>query len=149
MALTVQAALAIALQCAPDLDPNLLVGIAKAESGLDPGAIHRNANGTRDWGLMQINSANFGWLGLTPESSLDPCRSMAAGAAVLKSLGAYNTGNGSRGIANGYAQRVMAAVHAVKADSPAASPASSEDEVMIEDRPAATDGETLFLGGQK
>jgi hypothetical protein len=115
-ALTVSAALALAIRCGGGLDPNLLVGIAQHESGLDPTAVHRNANGTTDRGLMQINDANFRWLGLTPETAMDPCRSMAAGAAVLKSLSAYNTGDGSRGIANGYSQRVVASVSAVKAD---------------------------------
>ena len=38
---------------------DLLYAIARTESGLNPQAIGRNTNGSRDIGLMQINSA---WL---------------------------------------------------------------------------------------
>jgi type IV secretion system protein VirB1 len=140
-ALTVQAALALALHCAPGVDPNLMVGIARHESGLDPTATHRNANGTTDYGLLQINSANFGWLSLSVESSLDPCRSMAAGAAILTRLSIYNTGNPTLGMANGYSAAVTASVRAVK-NNPSPAPFAPE---VVEDRPAITDGETFFL----
>src|SRR3546814_8363245 len=36
-----------------------------------------------DAGLMQINSANFARLGLTPETVFDPCTNLRAGAHVL------------------------------------------------------------------
>jgi hypothetical protein len=61
----------------------IMVGIAAHESGLDPMAIHRNANGTLDVGIAQINTSNFGWLHLTMETALDPCQNLAAGARVL------------------------------------------------------------------
>jgi soluble lytic murein transglycosylase-like protein len=41
------------------LSPELLYAIARTESGLDPQAVGRNRNGSRDIGLMQINSV---WL---------------------------------------------------------------------------------------
>lgn len=88
--LTAQALLAFiaAHNCvSPSLAP-VMVGIAAHESHLDPLAIHKNANGTFDVGLTQVNTSNFGWLGLTMESALDPCRNIAAGAAVL--LARYN-----------------------------------------------------------
>ncbi len=65
-----------------------MVGISQQESGLDPAAVHRNPNGTIDVGLAQVNSANFGWLGLTMQTAMDPCRNLAAGARVL--LAKYN-----------------------------------------------------------
>jgi hypothetical protein len=37
----------------------MLVGIALHESGLVTDVVHHNTNGTTDFGLMQINSANF------------------------------------------------------------------------------------------
>jgi hypothetical protein len=72
---------------------------------------------------MQINSANLARLGLTLESAFDPCKSVAAGAAVLAggyaggathegqqsalrvAISKYNTGDAQRGLANGYVQR--------------------------------------------
>jgi type IV secretion system protein VirB1 len=115
MTMTVAAALALAMQCAPGIDPYLIVGHAKHESGLDPTRISApNTNGTRDYGLMQINEANFGWLGLTPKTALDPCLSMSAGATVLKASSAYNTGSTTKGITNGYVSRVVGQIRAVK-----------------------------------
>ncbi len=77
-----------------------------------------------DLGLAQINSANLPKLGLTVEQVLDPCTNIKAGATILAdgyaraknlhgegqtalqaALSAYNTGNFSRGFANGYVQR--------------------------------------------
>lgn len=43
------------------------VAVAMAESGLNSEAISPSS----DYGLWQINSSNFGWLGLTPETALE------------------------------------------------------------------------------
>ena len=57
------------------IGPGLLRAIAKVESGLDPRALHVNADGTTDIGLMQINSR---WLPhlkgyhIEPEDLWDP-----------------------------------------------------------------------------
>jgi type IV secretion system protein VirB1 len=77
-----------------------------------------------DVGLMQINSMNFAVLGLTVETALDPCRSIEAGAIILTNgymgganhaqqqaalriaISRYNTGDATRGFANGYVHRV-------------------------------------------
>jgi hypothetical protein len=45
MSLTVQATLALALQCAPAVDPHMIVAIGQHESGLDPLTIHDNTTG--------------------------------------------------------------------------------------------------------
>jgi soluble lytic murein transglycosylase-like protein len=83
---------------------NLLVAIAKHESGGRTTAINQNRNGTRDIGLMQINSA---WLpmlarhGLTEQDLFDPCVNVLVAAWILshnfarlgyntQGLGAYN-----------------------------------------------------------
>ena len=82
-ALSVVAALALAHQCAPDVAPETIVGIAKTESGLNVLSVHDNTSGARyapptpdaaivlatslivaqhhnvDLGLMQVNSANL------------------------------------------------------------------------------------------
>jgi hypothetical protein len=91
-------------------DNPTLAGIATAESHVDPSAVHINEDGSRDVGLMQINERNFGWLGLTPQTALDPCQSIRAAAQLLQSYSRYNTGSPVAGFSNGYVQRVTAAV---------------------------------------
>ncbi|WP_186050430.1 transglycosylase SLT domain-containing protein [Burkholderia gladioli] len=86
------------------IDPALLLAIAQHESGLRPLSINRNQNGSRDIGLMQINSS---WLptlakyGIGSDALLDPCVNAYIGAWILKqaiarygatwlAVGAYN-----------------------------------------------------------
>jgi hypothetical protein len=114
----------------PSLAP-VMVGIAMHESRGDTEAVHRNANGTVDVGLAQVNSANFGWLGLTMESALDPCRNLAAGAAVL--LVRYN-GNPPDAGKIAYASDVTARIRAI--DSTPSAPAPPSDPPVVYLRPA-------------
>ena len=82
----------------------LLYAIARTESGLNPQAIGRNFNGSRDIGLMQINSA---WLptlashGIGERDLFEPCTNIHVGAWILagnvsrlgytwEAVGAYN-----------------------------------------------------------
>lgn len=82
----------------------LLYAIARTESGLNPQAIGRNSNGSRDIGLMQINSA---WLptlashGIGERDLFEPCTNIHVGAWILagnvsrlgytwEAVGAYN-----------------------------------------------------------
>ena len=140
---------AMATRCAPAVPVTTLEAVAKTESGLDPWALHDNTTGVSeapsslqaaltdawqwisrgdsvDVGLMQINSANLSALSMTPRAALDPCASLAGGAAVLQAaygggntsaeqqaallmaLSRYNTGSPFEGILNGYAHRVIA-----------------------------------------
>jgi hypothetical protein len=103
---------------------DLLLSVAMEESGLDPRAVRQNENGTRDWGLLQINDTNLDRLGLTPRSALDPCASMRAASrmlleaydggvtdreklrSILRALSVYHSGSPTRGAA--YARRVVA-----------------------------------------
>lgn len=89
------------------VDPYLLFAIAKVESGMNPNAVGWNRDGSRDVGLMQINSSHFRELqrqGID-ESRLiaEPCTSIMVGASILSSMikvygynweavGAYNAG---------------------------------------------------------
>ena len=41
------------------VDPYLLYAIANVESGMNPYAVGQNRDGTRDVGLMQINSSHL------------------------------------------------------------------------------------------
>jgi hypothetical protein len=157
------AVLATLLQsCAPNVAPSTMVAIIQVESEGDPfrigvnsgaslqrqpanaaeaiatarGLIARGAN--FDAGLMQINSSNFGRLGLTPENLFDPCTNIRAGARVLAdnyqrardaghnaplqaAISEYNTGSRERGFRNGYVGRVYSA--AGQPYRPAATPA--------------------------
>jgi type IV secretion system protein VirB1 len=106
--LTLAAFTQLAVVCAPNVSPATLAAIAKTESGFETQAIHRNANGTIDYGLLQINSANFTWLGVTAESVMDACTNIRAGAAVLTAVSRYNTGDPQRGFTNGYVRKVVA-----------------------------------------
>lgn len=80
-----------------------------------------------DAGLAQINVRNWDWLGLDTTTVFDPCRNLTAAQTVLSTcyaralrtqqdqqqalraaLSCYNTGNFSRGFANGYVGKVLA-----------------------------------------
>lgn len=65
------------------INPALLQAIANVEGG-DPSAVHRNKNGSYDFGVMQINSFWASVLGLDAWSQLrDPCTNVRTGAWIL------------------------------------------------------------------
>lgn len=138
----------LAAQCAPGVSLATLVAVARIESGFNPWILHDNAThqtfaprtlsdattvlkkwvghgDSVDIGLMQINSTNLGALRITTTMALDPCLSLAGGAAVLQAayaggdtpveqqvallmaLSRYNTGSPFKGIMNGYARKVI------------------------------------------
>ena len=154
---------ALAVRCAPAVPVATLEAVAKTESGLDPWALRDNTTkisetpptfqaalsdagqwigrgDSVDLGLMQINSANLAALRMTARGALDPCASLAGGAAVLQAaygggktsaeqqvallmaLSRYNTGSPFKGILNGYARRVIVNANAATAEPPASSP---------------------------
>ena len=94
-----------------DLEPEMLQAIAAVESGSRAQAMnHTNRNGTRDIGLMQINSIHLPRLlkqGITEERLLnEPCLSVEVGASILAefiqrfgynwtAVGSYNVGPGA------------------------------------------------------
>ena len=129
--------------CTPMVAPTTMKAIVLEESRGHPYAIHDGkthraifpktrteavatarrliAAGNRiDAGLAQINSANWDWLGLTPETVFDPCINLKAGERVLldaytkapftvdAAISRYNTGHAERGVSNGYVGRVNA-----------------------------------------
>lgn len=138
----------LAARCAPGVPVWVLRGVARTESDFHPWMLHDNSTHASaspaslaaaeaeaaawmaeghsvDLGLMQINGANLPALGMTIGAALDPCASLAGGAAVLRAaygtgpvgagqqmallmaLSIYNTGSPLKGIMNGYARRVM------------------------------------------
>jgi len=93
-----------------DIEAELLQAIAAVESGYRAHAMnYSNSNGTRDIGLMQINSIHLPRLlkqGITEERLLsEPCLSVEVGASILAqfierfgynwtAVGSYNVGAG-------------------------------------------------------
>lgn len=99
--------LALSRSCAPEVAPETLLSVARAESGFDPltigvnGRPHRAFHPTSpqaavglasrliagganvDLGLTQINGRNLARLGLDLRSVFDPCSNLRAGARVL------------------------------------------------------------------
>lgn len=144
-------------QCAPTVAPSTMRAIIQVESAHKPYAIGnlvRGKEGARtltrqprgreeavqwarwflqhgyrfDAGPAQVNSVHFAAYGLTADTAFEPCRNIAAGAAILtaeyrraaNSLGpgqaalraaisSYNTGHFTRGIQNGYVSKVQRA----------------------------------------
>jgi type IV secretion system protein VirB1 len=161
-ALTVQAALAVALQCAPSVDPHMLVGIAQNESGLETEILHDNSTGkvlrgagileaaaqliaaghSVDLGVMQINSHNLRLLGLSLADAFDACHSIASAARLIQLFSRYNTGSPARGIENGYAMKVVASIGRLKGQPEQTTTPVLPEGVVIEDTPAT--GELFF-----
>lgn len=105
-----------------DLPKEFLIAIAKQESNLNPKAVGHNKNGSRDIGIMQINS---NWLpvlrknGINEVHLLDPCVNVYVGAWVLSNnfrrlgytvnaLGAYNAASPDKRLA--YAEKVLSRI---------------------------------------
>lgn len=69
------------------VSPELLIAIAKVESGFNPRAVNKNKNGTVDRGIMQINTSWDGYLrrhGINPIYVWDACYNIYVGAMVLR-----------------------------------------------------------------
>ena len=148
---------ALAAICAPSVPADTLAAIAQTESSLDelaisgersPGSIGAAIGRGREriaaaeasaLGIMQISSANFAKLHLTVADAFDPCRNIAAGAAILEAvytrahdrvgsdktalldaISAYNTGNFEHGYLNGYVAKVVRAAEVPRVPSLAA-----------------------------
>ena len=160
----------LAASCAPGVALDVLRAVASKESHFDPLALHDNtrkftrmgadakaaATLAQSWiasgdsvdiGLMQINAPNLPRLGLTVAQALDPCLSLAAGAAVLRDayhqgasqaeqqaallimLSRYNTGRPLAGLVNGYVGDVIGA-------APPATPA--RNQMVAQSEPAVS-----------
>lgn len=144
---------ALAQQCAPQVSLSTMAAIVRTESGFNPyaiGVVHGrlvrqpvneaeavatvHALDAGGWnfsvGLAQVNRANWPAYGLNAQSAFDPCRNLAAGAAILEgcfelvqqararasndlqsalraSLSCYASGDFSTGYRTGYVQRVI------------------------------------------
>lgn len=87
------------------VNPLILRAIALIESRGNPKAVNKNANGSYDFGMMQINSIHLPELaryGIGKSDLLDGCKSVYTGAWILRqkmdqygntwdAVGAYNS----------------------------------------------------------
>jgi soluble lytic murein transglycosylase-like protein len=105
------------------IDPTLLLTIAQLESGLNDTALHRNADGSDDIGVMQINSH---WLptlrryGIDRKALYQPCTNERVGAWILadaigrygstwRAIGSYNARTPAKQLA--YAEKIYYRYH--------------------------------------
>jgi hypothetical protein len=67
---------------------DLALGVIKVESNFNPSLIHKNSNGSRDYGLFQINTINHKWLSeeLGIIDFLNPYQNIDAGVYMLSQL---------------------------------------------------------------
>lgn len=164
----------LAKMCAPNVHPTTVAAIVRHESRFDPWVINVNGKQGRvihpssrqeaiktarallskgasfDAGYGQINSRNWDWLGITPDTAFDPCTNLGALQAVLvkcyegasssrdsrdalyAALSCYNTGNYKFGFQNGYVGKVLAGagykVPALSEETSDVKPSGTRDE---------------------
>jgi soluble lytic murein transglycosylase-like protein len=69
------------------VNPLILRAIAWQESHNTPDALHKNANGSTDYGLMQINSIHLPTLaqyGISSDTLMEPCKNVYIAAWHLR-----------------------------------------------------------------
>ncbi len=99
------------------VDPVLLIAITKVESNFNPRAVNVNRNGTRDYGIMQINSSWLERYRIPKEWIFEPCYNIHFGAMVLRrcmeqykdishAVDCYNKGSKAKGH-GAYVERVF------------------------------------------
>lgn len=137
-----------------NLNPNLLQGIAKVESGLNPGAVNKNKNKSTDLGLMQINSAWIADIGLDSKRLLtDPCYNVMTGAKILRScidkygyswnaVGCYNAASKSKRVAYSWKVHNLLKKEGTK-QSPANGKSNSEAQNAAATQNAARSNQSL------
>lgn len=73
------------------VDPALVFAVIEVESGWRADLVHSNDDGSRDWGLLQINDRTWPWLarqiGLEDPDPLDPEQNVGMGTWFLAYLG--------------------------------------------------------------
>ncbi|MBU1748714.1 MAG: transglycosylase SLT domain-containing protein [Chloroflexi bacterium] len=90
-ALAVTLTLIRAASATLNLDPALMQAIVEVETGgtYDPNLVHRNTDGSRDWGLMQVNERTLAkmvepWRHTAPAELLKPEKGLLAGGLCLR-----------------------------------------------------------------
>lgn len=131
---------------------NIALGIAAHESGFNPGAVNVNVNGTKDWGVMQLNDTTVKSLGVN--NPLDPLQNIEAGVGLIgqyirqysgdvaKALWAYASGPGAvaRGNMNSVASGFIDSVTAYDPTNEGYSGAGFSITTSAGDNPQVTNG---------
>jgi type IV secretion system protein VirB1 len=137
--LTAAAVLGLAATCQHSFPPEMILAIARNESMVapdqfDPHAVSKpNRDGSRDLGLLQINTKNLGWLGLTEAAVMDPCINVGAAEAVLRQFSQYNSGSPTKSA--DYAKRAYLALRSAASVHPAPTTEAPNPKATT-DRPA-------------
>lgn len=113
--MTHEAFLALVASCGlslpPGVTPDLLSAYAEVETNRTDAIGAQNRNGTRDYGLMQINPIHFRRFGVDERTVREPCTNLGVAARIIReNLTAaclYNTGRPD--CANGYDLKVVRA----------------------------------------
>lgn len=112
-----------ALSLQPGITPDRLAAYATVESGRNTEVISRpNTDGSRDYGLMQINSQWFGKFGVNAATIMEPCTNLRIGAIILadadrQAACIYNTGRAL--CRNGYDEKIVRAQARIAGAPPA------------------------------
>lgn len=129
--MTPEAFALLVASCRLDLPAGVTVdrlsAYAETESERDPAKVSPpNRDGSRDWGLMQINEQHFARFGVDRRSVMQPCVNVRIGALILADADRavaciYNTGRAR--CSNGYDLKIQRAASRLvaSADPPAAS----------------------------
>lgn len=135
--MTPEAFALLVASCRLDLPSGITIDrlsvIAEVESGRNPAAVSPpNRDGSRDYGLMQLNAAHIGKPGFprTVAEALQPCPNIAAGVRILAEADRaaaciYNTGKADCRRAsgtNGYPERIQAAAARMARNAAPAAP---------------------------
>jgi hypothetical protein len=128
------------------INPQILRAIAKVESNFNPAAVNKNANGTYDVGLMQINSSWAATIGKDRWKALgDACYNTKTGAWILsmcmnkygytwKAIGCYNSQTPQK--RDRYSKMVFDQLQHVKpqAQEAAYTPLKDKVEVLVREK---------------
>jgi hypothetical protein len=120
------------------LSSHLLYALARTESGLNPAAVDRNCDGSRDIGLMQINSSWLPTLAghrIAEHHLFDACTSIhvARLGYTWDAVGAYNARSAPRRRA--YSHRVHRDLMAATAASARRTASNDSPERLASDTP--------------
>lgn len=144
------------------LPPSVALAVVQHESSFNPTIVSPiNSNGTRDYGLFQLNTALLSDKGITTDQALDPAVNIDAGVSTLAGywqkyggdlpsvLGAYNAGPGavsSGNLPTGYISSVLNILGPDSSLLPSSYTGSSDTSSSDTGQPITSSGMVNILG---